>query len=297
MDKQQSQRKSNVGTLIRRHTQLRHYLLALLAFLAVAPAIIASISAATAAVATEVENGATAGAVTTISDAAASNGSAMQFGGGTLTVGSPAWISRITTTASGANEVIPHGVPSDWDWAQGSQVPNPKPSGYSAFVGWGEIFLSASSSPTSATFDITNFKFWMETDAGWQVVQQGSFSGAAYNEDFSGDSSVPIAEQPITGGLRIAAIPAGRTYHWFFDSRATVPSGYTGNFVIAFTIKQNGAGSYGAAAGGDWWQTLSAPWPNNAAIGQGRMMALANGSETLIGYTNMTLSQLTANHP
>jgi hypothetical protein len=87
------------------------------------------------------------------------------------------------------------------------------------------------------------------------------------------------------------------TYHWFFDSRATIPADYAGNFIIAFTVKQNGSGKYGAAAEGDWWQTLSAPYPNNAAIGQGRMMKLTDGAETLIGYTNMTQSQLSANHP
>ncbi len=235
----------------------------------------------------------------TSTPAATSVPTPIPIAGGTTApdVGTIAWIDRITTTASGTNEIFPHGVPSSWDWAQGSQVPSSAPSGYTALTGWGIIYLSADSTPTSATFDITNFKVWMQASSGWKLNQQGSFSGAAYNEDFSGNSSVGISQQPITGGIRVGPIPSAHNFHYYFDNRALIPAGYTGKFVIAFSVKQNGVGKYGSAAGGDWWLNLSASYPNNAAIGQGRMMALVNGSETLIGYTNMTLAQLTASHP
>ena len=214
--------------------------------------------------------------------------------------GTQAWIDRITATAFGANEVFPHGVPSDWDWAQGNNGPWPKPASYQAANGYGVVYLANDGAlQPDVKVNITDMKLWLRGSAGWVLAQSGPpIDGAAFLEDFSNNGSVGVPVRVIPDGVQFDIPPAGQNLHYWVRDRGVVPPGFTGDYVVQQVVQLTGSGAssarYGAATGMDWWVNTSDYGLEGA--GQGRMLKLSL-DPLLIGYTNMTRAALSASHP
>jgi hypothetical protein len=215
-------------------------------------------------------------------------------------VGTEAWINQIITTAHGTNEVFPHGVPSDWDWQQGSNGPWPIPASYQAANGYGVVYLAEDEAPDpNVKVNITSMKLWLKGSAGWVLAQSGpDVEGAAFVETFSDNGNLVVPIRSIPDGVQFDAPPAGHNLHYWVRDRGVVPAGFTGDYIVQQVAQLAGSGAssakYGAATGMDWWVNS---WDSGLqGAGQGRMMELSD-QPLLIGYTNMTRAALSASHP
>ena len=187
------------------------------------------------------------------------------------------------------HEGLPHGVPASYDWQAKPRRGAPEPgSGWSAAIAWGQVYEWVNGSPaTNVRIQIKDLDMYYmsKKDNQWHLLQSSlKVSGANYVEDFAGDVNKPANIRIEADGSISTTCGQGYNFHfWPSSGRVTIPvNDVAGCFV---TVKariimndKNGTddrndAKYLMSVGGDWWESLTAPWDNwktNWDIGIGR---------------------------
>jgi hypothetical protein len=187
------------------------------------------------------------------------------------------------------HEGFPHGVPSSYDWYSKPRKGAPEPGlGWTAAIAWGQVYEWAGGNPaTNTRIQIKDLAMYYlsKKDNKWHLLQSsGLVSGANYVEDFAGDVNKPANIRVEKDGSISTTCGGGYNFHfWPNTGRITIPvNDVAGCFVTvkARLVIDDAAKSddrekakYLMSVGGDWWQSLTAPWDNfktNADIGIGR---------------------------
>jgi hypothetical protein len=187
------------------------------------------------------------------------------------------------------HEGLPHGVPSNFDWyskpRKGALEPAP---GWTAAIAWGQVYEWAGGNPaTNNRIQIKDLAMYYlsKKDNKWHLLQSAvRVSGANYVENFAGDVNKPANTRVEKDGSVSVTCGGGYNYHfWPNSGRITIPANdVAGCFVTvkARLVSDDAAkpddrekAKYLMSVGGDWWQSLTAPWDNfktNRDIGIGR---------------------------
>jgi hypothetical protein len=172
------------------------------------------------------------------------------------------------------NEVLPHGVPTYWAWAKSAFVSPPAPAGYSAFTAWGQVYRCANAPhDPDDVIEIQGLQTWELDQSGWHQYQASSnITGVAFPEDYS-RAQIAADIRARNGNWMKVRLTDGYNFHFWPVARA--PFGASVQTVvvlvrarlIAYGVKAN---CVGLSVGGDYWQTLTAPYPNvtGAAVGR-----------------------------
>ena len=132
-----------------------------------------------------------------------------------------------------------HGVPSNYNWADGKAQPQPMPvpaknnkgQWWRAMTTWGQAYIPVwGSSATNTRMQIRNLVTKLLYKSGkWYEVQRGDPQGAAFVEDFVNNASMSAGErdEAANGGGKSVIVGvgkwAGHNYHfWPTGSRANV---------------------------------------------------------------------------
>ena len=187
------------------------------------------------------------------------------------------------------HEGLPHGVPSGYDWQSKPRKGAAEPkAGWTAAIAWGQVYEWAGGNPaTNTRIQIKDLAFYYlsKKDNQWRLLQSAlRVSGANYREDFVGDVNKPANTRVEKDGSISVTCGGGYNYHfWPNSGRITIPSNdvagcfvtVKARLVVDDTTKPDDRenAKYLMSVGGDWWQSLTAPWDNfktNADIGIGR---------------------------
>lgn len=187
------------------------------------------------------------------------------------------------------HEGLPHGVPSGYDWQAKPRKGAAEPkAGWTAAIAWGQVYEWAGGNPaTNTRIQIKDLAFFYlsKKDNQWHLLQSAvRVSGANYREDFVGDVNKPANTRVEKDASISVTCGGGYNYHfWPNSGRITIPvNDVAGCYVTvkARLVIDDAAkpddrekAKYLMSVGGDWWQSLSAPWDNfktNADIGIGR---------------------------
>lgn len=214
---------------------------------------------------------------------------------------------------------LPHegpldGVPSSYDWAPGPRVGmGNNPGGMTASTAWGEVYSSGNTA-TNTLVRIRNMKLaWMnKTNGVWTILQScltdGStgYDAAYFDADFQGNTTSPIPPVTFPDGTKGGQPNGAHNFHYFPQGRVSIQNTLIGAMIAWHEarlelVNQNGVDDRASArflvgAGGDYWQSLTAPWPNNGDFAIGRHRFATNEWATFTAHT-MTLQQITDNPP
>lgn len=187
------------------------------------------------------------------------------------------------------HEGLPHGVPSGYNWQAKPRVGAKEPtSGWTAAIAWGQVYEWAGGNPaTNTRIQIKDLAMYYlsKKDNKWHLLQSVTrVSGANYREDFVNDVNKPANIRVETGGSMSTTCGDGYNFHfWPNTGRISIPvNDVAGCFVTvkarlvindATKPDDRNKAKYLMSVGGDWWQSLTAPWDNfktNADIGIGR---------------------------
>lgn len=187
------------------------------------------------------------------------------------------------------HEGLPHGVPSGYDWQSKPRKGAAEPkAGWTAAIAWGQVYEWAGGNPaTNTRIQIKDLAFYYlsKKDNKWYLLQSAvRVSGANYREDFVGDVNKPASTRVENDGSVSVTCGGGFNYHfWPNSGRITIPvNDVAGCFVTvkarlvvddASKTDDREKARYLMSVGGDWWQSITAPWDNfktNFDIGIGR---------------------------
>jgi hypothetical protein len=190
------------------------------------------------------------------------------------------------------HEANPNGVPLDYDWAAAPVIwQSTPPSGYTAMTGWGEIQFAAGTGTTAAadTAQLQNFNTYLVSSSGQVtlVQDQGSIDGMQNLPTFANNTAFPTT-MSNSGGVTTVLLEPTEAFQFYPPNRTTIPSGTVGVVVTveARISPPSGATdpninkSYILALGADWWQSMTAQWPNNTGVGNGRFVYLTTEWQT-----------------
>lgn len=187
------------------------------------------------------------------------------------------------------HEGLPHGVPVGFNWQAKPRVGATEPGpGWTAAIAWGQVYEWAGGNhATNTRVQIKDLAMYYlsKKDNKWHLLQSSvRVSGANYVEDFAGDVNKPANIRVEKDGSISTTCGGGYNFHfWPNTGRITIPlNDVAGCFVTvkARLIVNDAAkpddrekAKYLMSVGGDWWQSLTAPWDNwktNWDIGIGR---------------------------
>jgi hypothetical protein len=214
-------------------------------------------------------------------------------------------LARILYSMGGPHEGAPHGVPTDWSWAQQPSLDHvTPPAGMSAITSWGQIYADATNThPANVRVEVRNMEtyVWSNSSHAWTRVQgTARVDGAHFVEDFAGNASIPTDLRNEPDGGNSTGMVAGFNFHfWPTGMRGNLPNpadiGAVYTTVQARLILDDPNGPdnrdqarYVANTGADWWRTTSAPYgdgSNNPGVGQGRFTYVTNNWSALNFYT------------
>lgn len=176
----------------------------------------------------------------------------------------------------------PLGVPTGYSWQQhgNSQSGANVPAGYTAMTGWGQVFQAAGSPNNTPQLLLRNYKVYVLTKSNQLIALQQPtvIQGAQFLPDYSGNSSTP-ANIVNNAGIMSVNLQPDKAFQFWPNGRVDI-SQYIGNIKgwVCAIEAQLAAGSsntnYILGLGADYWQSLTAPYPNNQGIGQGQMRYL-----------------------
>jgi len=216
----------------------------------------------------------------------------------------------------GGNEGRPHGVPANWDWANGPVIEMGNNSnGWRAVEAWGLLYVAAEGSPAVNTrVNIRNMQlFVLSASKGtWSMLQSTSTpTGAHYVEDFSNDENVPADIIKLSDGT-ISVTAGGRyCFHFYPNDRATINPSDIGGIVVVYEARliaadptktdDRSSAKFVADAGADYYPGLTGNCPvgdNGGCPGVaiGKMKYVTNDWRSF-AMTTATQSQLTNNPP
>jgi hypothetical protein len=193
-------------------------------------------------------------------------------------------ITEINDDMTLNHETKPHGVPSDWDWAEHGKISmGNDPQGWTAAIVWGHFYVAASGSNSSNTrMQVRNIMLYILSKAThqWNLIASTSgVDGAAYAEDFS--DSIPISMRDEPDGGTSAMLVPGRNWHfWPTCGRMSIDPNDVGGVFSTFQAKlcvDNPAlandfadAHFVVNCGADYWPDLTASMEPNPGIGMGR---------------------------
>lgn len=202
------------------------------------------------------------------------------------------------------HEGLPHGVPPGYNWQAKPRIGAKEPSaGWTAAIAWGQVYEWAGGNPvTNTRIQIKDLAMYYlsKKDNKWHLLQSAiKVSGANYVEDFVGDVNKPANIRVETGGSISTTCGGGYNFHfWPNTGRITIPvNDVAGCFVTvkARLVIDNAnkpddrdKAKYLMSVGGDWWQSLTAPWDNfktNADIGIGRFRFITSDWKSFNMYS------------
>lgn len=194
-----------------------------------------------------------------------------------------------------SHECVPSGAPSDWKY-QSRWENKDKPTGWSAFGGWAQIYRVDGTPFTQNTgVEMKNYKVFGWKNGQWHsVVELPYVTGNFYAEDFTDDANTYFSNgiKPsddrssviirLTSDMTVSTSQGTKNvcYHPF-----TAQLDYDPEFEYIFTcvsmrkVKWDANGvddmstsRYCASCGGDWWRqkglTWAPDWSNNKGIAQ-----------------------------
>jgi hypothetical protein len=196
-------------------------------------------------------------------------------------------VDKIVYDMKCCNEGHPHGVPPSYSWYNGPVVVagSTPPRGYRAVIAWGTLYADSSNTHVSnVRVEMRNIEFfvWSKSRRTWiQVEGSRVVGGRHFPESFQGNSSVPASlRREPDGGVSVTMVNGYNFHFWPDVGRAAInPADLGGVFTTyeARLILDNPTGPDNRAgarlladAGGDYWQSTTASYPNNRAAMIGR---------------------------
>lgn len=220
---------------------------------------------------------------------------------------------------------LPHvgnldGVPDFYDWAHNPRVgmgnDGAASSGFNAATAWGQIYSSygGSNDPAPNTnVQVANLGLAVLSKSGtWSIIQRTITEGdrgidaGYFTSDFQGNITSPESPPQLADGTRTGHPNIKYNLHFFPQGRVNINNNDIAGIIAWFDARlvlrdPSGADDranarYLAGAGGDYWQSLSAPWPNNGDFAIGRHRWVTNDWQTFTAHT-LTDAQIDANPP
>jgi hypothetical protein len=231
------------------------------------------------------------------------------------TPSSPNIGTEIAADMTGTNEGFPHGVPLSYDWANGPVVVmGNNATGWQAMTAWGLVYVASQGNPATNTRvnirDVQSY-FLQKSTGKWLLLQNTNTpDGAAYLENFAGDTSMrgDVRNEP-DGTISVTA-GGGYNYHFYPSARATINPNDIGGIVTIFQARlivdnpslpdDRNAAAYLAASGGDYYPALTGSWPGNLSYNPGIASGKLKYVKTywrFFSMTTMTAAQLQNNPP
>jgi hypothetical protein len=192
-------------------------------------------------------------------------------------------------------EGLPHGVPASYNW---QAKPRPgevePPAGWTAAIAWGQVYeWAGSSTSTNTRIQIKDLALYYlnKKDNKWHLLQSSvRVSGANYREDFVGDVNKPADIRVESDGSISTTCGGGYNFHfWPSSGRSKFPANEVAGCFVTVKARlivgdktkpdDRDQAKYLMSVGGDWWQSLTAPWDNfktNADMGIGRFRFISN---------------------
>jgi len=222
---------------------------------------------------------------------------------------------QIASDMQGKNEGTPHGVPLNYDWANGPVMEMGNNSnGWQAITSWGALYEAAEGNPaTNTRVNIRNMQtyFLQKSSGKWLLLQNTNQpDGAAYLEDFSGDSNKPADVRREADGTISATAGGGYNFHFYPANRASIDPNDIGGIVVVVQARlivadpskpdDRNIARYLLGSGADYYPALTGSWPGNAdynpgvAIGK---MKYVQSDWRSFAMTTLTQSQLQNNPP
>ena len=187
------------------------------------------------------------------------------------------------------HEGLPHGVPVSYNWQAKPRRGAPEPGqGWTAAIAWGQVYEWANGSPaTNVRIQIKDLAMYYlsKKDNKWHLLQSSvRVSGANYVEDFAGDVNKSADIRFESDGSISTTCGKGYNFHfWPGSGRVKIPVNDVAGCYVTVKARiimndKNGTddrkeAKYLMSVGGDWWESLTAPWDNwktNWDIGIGR---------------------------
>ncbi len=197
-------------------------------------------------------------------------------------------IDVIVGDMTGYHEGCLEGQPKAFSWNRQPEADNPiPPNGYNAITYWGTIYADCAGNPaTNTRVQVANIKAYvlLKSTGKWKLIQsQGNIAGCYYSGDWK-DTDCSFNVRNESTGQSIKPKPNMLAHFYAAGERATYDnSDVLGAFVTGearlIVDKANLPDDTGKAkllmdVGGDWWQSATAPYPNNAQIGLGKFKYL-----------------------
>lgn len=249
----------------------------------------------------------------TVSSPTSGGGSGGGTGGGGTT--NPSLAAQIAGDMQGGNEGFPHGVPLSYDWANGPVMGlGNNSNGMRAMTAWGVVYVAAEGNPaTNTRVNIRDMQAYLlqKSSGKWLLLQNTSTpEGAAYVEDFSGDSNKPADIRYESDGTISVTAGGGFNFHFDPPGRASINPSDIGGIVTLFQARlivgnpskpdDRSSARYIASSGGDYWPDLTGGMPpgqtSEPAIALGKMKYVQTGWRSF-AMTTMSQTQLTNNPP
>jgi hypothetical protein len=223
-------------------------------------------------------------------------------------------MANIAADMSEKNEGFPHGVPTDWGFAQGPAMGmGNDPNGWRAITHWGQVYEAAEGNPaTNSRVNIRNVQFRLlsRSTGKWSLLQSTSTPvGAAYREDFAGQVSKPADVRREPDGTISVTAGGGYNFHFYPSTRASIdPNDVRGilalveaRLIVADPTKPDDRDSarYLVSSGADYYPALTGGWgsgSSNPGVGVGRMKYV-KPNWRFYAMTTLTAAQLQANPP
>lgn len=227
----------------------------------------------------------------------------------------PSLAAQIADDMQGSNEGRPHGVPSSYDWANGPVVEMGNNSnGWKAITAWGVVYEAAEGNPaTNTRVNIRNVQALVlqKSSGKWLLLQNTNApDGAAYLEDFSGDSNTPADIRYESDGTISVTAGNGYNFHFYPPDRASINPDDIGGIVTLFEARlivgdptksdDRGTARYVCSSGADYYPAVTGGWPGgtdyNPGVGVGKFKYVETSWRSF-AMTTMSQTQLTSNPP
>jgi hypothetical protein len=205
-------------------------------------------------------------------------------------------VARIAYSMDGPHEALVDGVPASWSWGSHPTVDDPTDSmHYTAVAAWGQVYAAAGAAEPaqgSVRVELKNMQLyvWSKSRHQWQQVQASARpEGAHFAENFANNASTGTDWQAEADGGTSSSMVGGYNLHFWPGARGTVSPGDVGGVYVTFQARLIGpsaaSAEYLANAGADWWLNTSAPYPDNAGVGEGRFMHLSTAWQAFDFWT------------
>jgi hypothetical protein len=224
-------------------------------------------------------------------------------------------VRTIIQDMHGSHEAYPHGVPTSYDWQSGPRIGyGNDPKSFRSMTAWGQLYETIEGNPSNNTrVQFRHMKAYMlqKSDKKWYLLQSTkAVEGAAYAEDYVGDSNKVADVRTEPDGTISAKAGGGYNYHFW------PPSGRTrinpNNIAGIYTTIQarliiddrsvpddRASARYVLSMGGDYWLNETVQWDGfktNGDIAIGKFK-LVSTKWRAFNMCTMTAKQLLRNPP